>query len=152
MEACLPDGWEARRIIQMIQMVIHVIGVVEKELIRWYSDATNNPDGDGFDVNHNGILEPDEEFNNYLEYHIRDTSFIGQNDSDSSSLPFGIFTQLWQNTEDVAESVFTFGELISPLLSNSQNEQDKGSANPLLQIQMEMECLMVGRFGMQDGI
>ena len=95
------------------------------------SDATNNPDGDGFDVNNNGILEPDEEFNNYLEYHIRDTSFIGQNDSETSTLPFGIFTQLWQNTEDAAEPVFTFGELTSPLLFNSQNEQDKGSANPI---------------------
>ena len=62
---------------------------------------------------------------------ILEIRLFGQNDSDSSSLPFGIFTQLWQNTEDAAEPVFTFGELTSPILSNSQNEQDKGSANPI---------------------
>ena len=30
-----------------------------------------NPDGDGYDVNKDGVLTPNEMFVNYLEYHIR---------------------------------------------------------------------------------
>ena len=35
------------------------------------SDAFENPDGDGYDVNRDGVLSQDEAFVNYLEYHIR---------------------------------------------------------------------------------
>ena len=35
------------------------------------SDALNNPDGDGFDVNKNGKIEAVEAFVNWMEYHIK---------------------------------------------------------------------------------
>ena len=41
------------------------------------SDAFENPDGDGYDVNHDGVLSADEAFVNYLEYYIRSDLFSG---------------------------------------------------------------------------
>ena len=35
------------------------------------SDALKNPDGDGFDVNKNGIIDQEEAFVNWLEYHMK---------------------------------------------------------------------------------
>ena len=41
------------------------------------SDAFENPDGDGYDINHNGVIEENEAFVNWLEYNIRDDLFSG---------------------------------------------------------------------------
>ena len=35
------------------------------------SDYLNNPDGDGFDVNHDGVLDLEESLVNWLEYHLK---------------------------------------------------------------------------------
>ena len=40
-------------------------------------DAFENPDGDGYDINHNGVIEENEAFVNWLEYNIRDDLFDG---------------------------------------------------------------------------
>ena len=60
----LPDGWEAdgNCFWSSSQSGINPLNG---------SDYPNNPDGDGYDVNLDGEISPDEEFNNWLEYHIR---------------------------------------------------------------------------------
>ena len=55
------------------------------------SDAFENPDGDGYDVNRDGVLSEDEAFVNYLEYHIRSDLFNGNQTLDGVQLP-GNFT------------------------------------------------------------
>ena len=50
------------------------------------SDARNNPDGDGFDVNHDGILDLNESLVNWPEYHLKDQLIYS--DSTDSGLSF----------------------------------------------------------------
>ena len=129
----LPDGWEALENNPLDPDGNSCFWSSEVKGINPLngSDAISNPDGDGYDINHNGILEFEEQFNNYLEYHIRNKSFIEDFDSDTSSLPFGIYTRLWENTDLNANSKFTFGDLASDLILESQNKLDRGSANPI---------------------
>ena len=61
----LPDGWEARYSCQWIPSNAGINPMNS-------SDAFNNPDGDGYDVNRDGIIGPDEALNNWMEYHIID--------------------------------------------------------------------------------
>ena len=77
------------------------------------------------------MLEPDEQLTNYLEYHLKDTSFFGQNSTASSTLPFGLYTSLWQATEALAPSQDTFGGQASGIYLYPQLEDDRGSANPI---------------------
>ena len=60
----LPDGWEAR---YSCSWSIDAAGLNPLN----GSDALNNPDGDGYDVNHNGILELEERLVNWMEFHLK---------------------------------------------------------------------------------
>ena len=75
----LPDGWEAR---YSCFWPSSNSGINPMN----GSDALNNPDGDGFDANFNGVLEPEESFFNWLEYHIK--SEILLQDSTQSGIIF----------------------------------------------------------------
>ena len=74
----LPDGWEAR---YSCDWPSSNSGINPMN----GSDSLNNPDGDGFDLNRNGVLELEESFVNWLEYHIKseiiltNSTFTGQN-------------------------------------------------------------------------
>ena len=50
------------------------------------SDGLENPDGDGFDVNLDGVLEPGEAYVNWLEFHIKDLDVV------DGAITFGAFT------------------------------------------------------------
>ena len=50
------------------------------------SDGLENPDGDGFDVNLDGVLEPGEAFVNWLEFHIKDLDVV------EGAITFGVYT------------------------------------------------------------
>ena len=65
-----PDGWEARG---ACTWDVSRVGINPLN----GSDAFENPDGDGYDINHNGVIEENEAFVNWLEYHIRDDLFSG---------------------------------------------------------------------------
>ena len=60
----LPDGWEAR---YQCSWGRNNRGINPLN----GSDALNNPDGDGFDVNHDGVLDLNESLVNWLEYHLK---------------------------------------------------------------------------------
>ena len=64
----LPDGWEARG---ACTWDVSRVGINPLN----GSDAFENPDGDGYDINHNGVIEENEAFVNWLEYNIRDDLF-----------------------------------------------------------------------------
>jgi hypothetical protein len=120
----LPDGWES------------------KGLCNWDpsrkgvnplngSDAFENPDGDGYDINRDGIISSDEAFVNYLEYHIRSDLFSGNQTLDGVELPNGFSTNLFQNISDYGMPEANFGERASGALSVGQSSYSVGAADPL---------------------
>ncbi|MDP6905789.1 MAG: hypothetical protein QF440_00030, partial [Candidatus Thalassarchaeaceae archaeon] len=120
----LPDGWEARYTCSWstAQEGLNPLNG---------SDAGNNPDGDGYDVNHDGILSQDEMLTNWLEYHIGSTIVLGDVDSDGN--PLGISTSLynesWNGSANEPFGFFVTQEVLSnyPLAPT----QDHGSSDPL---------------------
>ena len=97
------------------------------------SDALNNPDGDGFDVNNNGIIESEEAFVNWMEYHIKSDILLSDSihsgtiypDNHTSTLPH----HSWQGLADESFGERT-GEYYLSLWTGLPSE-DIGSSDPL---------------------
>ena len=75
----LPDGWEARYTCSWNKDNKGINPLNG-------SDALNNPDGDGYDINMDGVLSIDEQLVNWLEYHLKDQ--IIYNDATESGMEF----------------------------------------------------------------
>ena len=123
----LPDGWESR---YSCTWLISNIGINPLN----GSDAFSNPDGDGYDANHDGILQGEEEFSNWMEYHIRDEQIFGNYTESGAPLPDGFSTALWNDTW-VSSASRPFGESVSVSTIVSVPGMpltDRGSANPLV--------------------
>ena len=122
----LPDGWEARYTCTWNKDNKGINPLNG-------SDYLNNPDSDGYDVNHDGVLSLDEQFVNWLEYHIKSEIMYGSTTSSGIAYPENFTTSLWNETwQDLAEG--SFGDFTSPSyqsLVNGTTTQDVGSANPL---------------------
>ena len=122
----LPDGWEAR---YQCTWARNNAGINPMN----GSDALNNPDGDGFDVNHDGVLDLNERLVNWLEYHIKDQIISTEGTNTGLSFPEGFETLL------ADESWFglagdSFGGKTSTAyqsLINGTTSEDVGAANPL---------------------
>ena len=114
----LPDGWEAR-------------GACTWDVSRAGinplngSDAFENPDGDGYDINHNGVIEDNEAFVNWLEYNIKDNLFDGNMSLDGEVIPNNFSTDLFRNISDwgAPESIFGDGTLTADP-TNSDSDAD----------------------------
>ena len=94
------------------------------------SDAFENPDGDGYDVNKNGVLEPSEMFVNYLEYHISTDLFLNNKTLSGIELPSGFHTDLFDNISDFGLPESTFAERASGAILATQITLEKGSCDP----------------------
>jgi hypothetical protein len=120
----LPDGWEARYTCSwsMAQEGLNPLNG---------SDAGNNPDGDGYDVNHDGILTPDEQYNNWMEYHIGSLILMGDVDQDGNPLPFttSLFDASWNGSATESFGFFASTEVLDdqPMAPS----MDHGSSDPL---------------------
>ncbi|MDP6235394.1 MAG: hypothetical protein QF364_06090, partial [Candidatus Poseidoniaceae archaeon] len=95
------------------------------------SDAFGNPDGDGYDINRDGVLDESEAFVNYLEYHIRTDLFSGNQTLDGVPIPNGFSTNLFQNISLTGTPEATFGQRASGSITAIQNVYSVGSADPL---------------------
>ena len=95
----LPDGWEAdgNCFWSSSQSGINPLNG---------TDYLNNPDGDGFDVNFDGILSQDEEFNNWLEYHIRYLEAGDEITFGDYTLPDGFNTSLFDDITSYEQPKF----------------------------------------------
>ena len=102
----LPDGWEARG---ACTWDVSRIGINPLN----GSDSLENPDGDGYDINRNGVIEDNEAFVNWLEYNIRDNLFDGNMTLAGEPLPDGFSTDLFQNIDDWGMHEDTFGDGIT---------------------------------------
>ncbi|MDG1535983.1 MAG: hypothetical protein P8Q45_02025 [Candidatus Thalassarchaeaceae archaeon] len=122
----LPDGWEARYQCtwgRNNQGINPLNG----------SDALNNPDGDGFDVNHDGVLDLNESLVNWLEYHLKDQ--IIHTDTTDTGLTFpDNFTTLLAHESWIGFAGASFGLHTSNSyrsLINGTTSDDVGASNPL---------------------
>ena len=123
----LPDGWEARYACSwnLDNQGINPLNG---------SDAMENPDGDGYDVNGDGILSQEEEFVNWFEYHLRSEILVGGAWSFSESLPENLTTWLFNSSDEISEPQGSFGELASTeviSLLTDITQLDVGASNPV---------------------
>ena len=121
----LPDGWEARYLSdwQVSNKGINPLNG---------SDWDKNPDGDGYDINHDGILDLDEQLFNWLEYHLMDGMY-SQNVSLGTPLPGNLTTQLFTYVDSWGLPESTFGEDSTPStwVVVDGKALDAGSGNPV---------------------
>ena len=120
----LPDGWEAAYSCSWDPSRVGINPLNG-------SDALNNPDGDGFDINRDGILQLNEAFVNYLEYHLKDDLFDENSPVDFSQLPFGLSTDLFSNVSNAGIPQASYPDRASGSLIANQNPFDSGAADPL---------------------
>ena len=122
----LPDGWEAR---YSCSWSADAAGINPLN----GSDALNNPDGDGYDINHNGILELEESLVNWMEFHWK--SEIIFSDRTDNDIPFPdnfttlLFNDTWENFAGGSFGKYASSNYNS--LINATSEIDIGSGNPL---------------------
>ncbi|MDP6899235.1 MAG: hypothetical protein QGF94_00150 [Candidatus Thalassarchaeaceae archaeon] len=120
----LPDGWEARYTCSWstAQEGLNPLNG---------SDAGNNPDGDGYDVNHDGILSPDEMFTNWMEYQISSLIMLGDVDQSGNSLPFttSLYDETWNGSANEPFGFYVSQEVLDdqPLAP----AMDQGTSDPL---------------------
>ncbi len=120
----LPDGWESKGLCTWDPSRVGVNPLNG-------SDMYENPDGDGYDVNRNGVLEPAESFVNYLEYHVRTDLFSGNQTLEGVELPNGFTTLLFDRIGDAGEPEATFAERASGGVTAGQSAYSVGAADPL---------------------
>ena len=94
------------------------------------SDLFENPDGDGYDINHDGVLDDSEAFVNYLEFHIRSNLFTGNQTFDGEPIPNGFSTDLFTNVAALGIPEANFGDRASGSVTALQTLTDRGSADP----------------------
>ena len=119
----LPDGWEADRQCTWSPQRLGVNPLNG-------SDLFENPDGDGYDVNKDGLLTPNEMFVNYLEYHIRYGLFLDNQTLDGVELPNGFTTDLFDNISEFGTPEADFANRASGAILASQLPIEKGSTDP----------------------
>ncbi len=135
----LPDGWEARMVPGQNKCDWKLPNRGINPLNG--SDAFNNPDNDGVDLNLDGILSEDEALTNFLEYHLRDTLFSsngslnGPTTSQTASgaaIPAQFFTNLTHDSW--SESVLTtaFGASVDPARRTAEVSIAEGALNPTM--------------------
>ena len=121
----LPDGWEA-----LYECIWDASNLGINPLNG--SDAFNNPDNDGYDVNHDGVLDFDEQLVNYLEYHLKDTLFLGNKTLDGEEIPQSFNSSLFNNMSDWGTPESPFGDYVTASVTVGQPKAHFGSSNPLL--------------------
>jgi hypothetical protein len=120
----LPDGWEA---VYSCTWDSSRVGINPLN----GSDAFKNPDGDGYDINHDGVLQSNEEFVNWLEFHVRTDLFDYNVTFDGVALPDGFVTDLFDNISFLGIPEATFAERAAGSILASQLSISSGSCDPL---------------------
>ena len=122
----IPDGWEAR---YKCSWSSRNAGINPLN----GSDYLSNPDGDGYDVNHNGILELNEQLVNWMEYYLMSDILYQSSTSSGISYPDNFSTQLshesWEGLADTP-----FGDqttVFYSFLVDGMIPSDLGTSDPL---------------------
>ena len=120
----LPDGWESKGLCTWDPSRLGVNPLNG-------SDAFENPDGDGYDIDRDGVLSSDEAFVNYLEYHVRSDLFNANQTLDGVELPNGFSTRLFDNIGVLGAPEDTFGDRASGSVTAGLSPYSVGAADPL---------------------
>ena len=121
----LPDGWEAR---YSCNWPSSNSGINPMN----GSDSLNNPDGDGFDANRNGVLELEESFVNWLEYHIKSEIILPNSTESGEKYPQNMTTILPHSSwEGLAQNSFGALTGLYASLWAGLPIDDVGSSDPL---------------------
>ena len=120
----LPDGWEAR---YSCVWSIQNVGINPLN----GSDAFNNPDGDGYDIDHDGVLQPGEQFNNWMEYYISTLIMLGNVSQDGIEMPHStdLWDSSWTSSANEPFGTTVTGEVLSD--TPTAPFEDRGSSDPL---------------------
>ena len=122
----LPDGWEARYACNWSPRNSGINPMNG-------SDSLNNPDGDGFDINNDGILSSDEQLVNWMEYYLNKDILYSTSTSSGLTYPENFSTNLshnsWKNF--ALESFGDQSSLYYSVIVDGIIVQDIGSSNPL---------------------
>ena len=113
------------------------------------SDLFENPDGDGYDVNKDGVLTQNEMFVNYLISHSSGL-FLDNQSLDGMELPNGFTTDLFDNVSDFGLPEADFASRASGAILAGQIRLKRARRIHSADSEM-MECRMVGKFGLHDG-
>ncbi len=122
----LPDGWEAR---YSCHWPSENAGINPMN----GSDFLNNPDGDGYDANHDGTMDLSESLVNWLEYHLKSEILLQDGTSSGNSYPGNLSTILPHESWD-GLAPGSFGEYIGSYyetLSAGLPADDIGTSDPL---------------------
>ena len=120
----LPDGWEAQYSCSWDSSRVGINPLNG-------SDAFKNPDGDGYDINHDGEIQQNEAFVNWLEFHVRTDLFNFNETFDGVSLPDGFTTDLFENISFLGVPQATFAERAAGSILSPQLKISTGTCDPL---------------------
>ena len=122
----LPDGWEAR---YSCTWPSENSGINPMN----GSDYLGNPDGDGFDVDRDGVISTNESLVNWMEYHLKSAILTPDGVLSGEPYPGGFTSEITHQSWPGLSSA-SFGETMGPYitsLSSSRPSIDSGAADPL---------------------
>ena len=124
----LPDGWEAR---YGCDWLVQHQGINPLN----GSDAFSNPDGDGYDANHDGQITQDEAYTNWMEYHVSALIMMGNMTQDGDTLPFttSLWNATWTDSANEPFGTFVDSNVLARMANNISQVplMDHGSSEPL---------------------
>ncbi len=121
----LPDGWESGGECAWLPSRAGINPLNS-------SDLLSNPDGDGFDIDGDGILSLNESYVNWLEFNIRGDMFYDGVSLSGNDLPAGLETNLFDNIRLSDDpGLFLYVDKAGPAVTALQGEVDIGASDPL---------------------
>ena len=121
----LPDGWESGGACAWLPARAGINPLNS-------SDLLSNPDGDGFDINGDGILSLNESYVNWLEFNIRNDMFYDGVALSGIDLPDGLETNLFDNIRTSGNpGDFLYVDRAGTFVTSTQGDVEIGASDPL---------------------
>ena len=121
----LPDGWESGGECAWLPDRAGINPLNSTDLL-------SNPDGDGFDIDGDGVLSLNESYVNWLEFNIRNDMYYDGVALSGLDLPEGLETNLFDNIRLSGDpGAYLFVDKSGPSVTALQGEVELGASDPL---------------------
>ena len=121
----LPDGWESGGACAWLPERAGINPLNSTDLL-------SNPDGDGFDIDGNGVLSLNESYVNWLEFNIRNDMYYDGVAFSGADLPAGLETNLFDNIRLSGDpGAFLYVDKAGPSVTALQGDVELGASDPL---------------------